>query len=113
MGSKSVDHSQSPYLSAGGRFTFLPTSRLGAAFQPGSWRGEIRPPFASRNPIPDAEPLGDVPELGGQDLFHLEPDLGRDRTIEGLRDPARDAGERVAVAAERDGVPNGVLVGRR
>jgi len=39
------------------------------------------------------------------------PDKRCDRTVKGLRDPARDAGQGVAVHAKRSRVPNGVLVG--
>ena len=49
------------------------------------------------------ELVGQAGPDGGDDLF-------RDGTVEGLDDAARDAGERVAVAAERDGLADGVAV---
>ena len=53
-----------------------------------------------QNPV---KVIGQAGPDGGDDLF-------RDGTVEGLDDAARDAGERVAVAAGRDGLADGGVV---
>ena len=60
--------------------------------------------------IPVAEQGDDLPQLGVQDpVYPVHDGLG-DFLVKGVRDRARHAGDGVAVAANRYGVANGILI---
>ena len=59
------------------------------------------------------EPVGDVPQIGGEVLLYLLPDLTWNTTVECFGNTPRDTGKGITITPKGDGVSYGILIGVR